>query len=109
MVFHPSKGVLSIEVKAGDIGYRGGNWIQTNRHTGDESELLQSLAGISISHQSVISLKNYAGKKAKAYEKAFVEEKKDEKPVQSEIIAIKGDGIILKNKKKGEVSEVHRL
>ncbi|HCW87532.1 MAG TPA: hypothetical protein DGT53_05785, partial [Dialister sp.] len=24
------------EVKAGDIGYRGGNWIQTNRHTGEE-------------------------------------------------------------------------
>lgn len=40
VVFHPSKGVLSIEVKAGDIGYRGGNWIQTNRHTGEESELL---------------------------------------------------------------------
>ena len=73
------------------------------------SELLQSLAGITISHQSVISLKNYAGKKAKAYEKAFVEEKKDKKLVQPEIIAIEGDGIILKNKKKGEVSEVHRL
>ncbi len=25
VVLHPSKGVLSIEVKAGDIGYRGGN------------------------------------------------------------------------------------
>lgn len=73
------------------------------------SELLQSLAGITISHQSVISLKNYAGKKAKAYEKAFVEEKKDKKPVQPEIIAIEGDGIILKNKKKGNASEVHRL
>lgn len=36
VMFHPSKGVLSIEVKAGDIGYRGGNWIQTNRHTGEE-------------------------------------------------------------------------
>ena len=54
------------------------------------SELLQSLAGITISHQSVISLKNYAGKKAKAYEKAFVEEKTDKKPVQPEIIAIEG-------------------
>ncbi len=73
------------------------------------SELLQSLAGITISHQSVISLKNYTGKKAKAYEKAFVEEKTDKKPVQPEIIAIEGDGIILKNKKKGDVSEVHRL
>lgn len=37
------------------------------------------------------------------------EEKKDKKPVQPEIIAIEGDGIILKNKKKGDVSEVHRL
>lgn len=109
VAFHPSKGVLSIEVKAGDIGYCGENWIQTNRHTGEESELLQSLAGITISHQSVISLKNYAGKKAKAYEKAFVEEKKDKKPVQPEIIAIEGDGIILKKEKKGDVSEVHRL
>ena len=29
--------------------------------------------------------------------------------MQPEIIAIEGDGIILKNKKKGEASEVHRL
>lgn len=36
VVLHPLKGILSIEVKAGDIGYRGGNWIQTNRHTGEE-------------------------------------------------------------------------
>ena len=34
------------------------------------SELLQNLAGITISHQSVIALKDYAGEKAKAYEKA---------------------------------------
>ena len=39
------------------------------------SELLQSLAGITISHQSVISLKNYAGEKAKAYEKALAQER----------------------------------
>ena len=73
------------------------------------SKLLQSLAGITISHQSVISLKNYAGEKAKTYEKALVEEEKDERPTQPEIIAIEGDGIVLKNKKKGAVSEVHRL
>ena len=73
------------------------------------SELLQSLAGITISHQSVISLKNYAGKKAKAYEKTLAEEEKVEKLTQPEIIAIEGDGIVLKNKEKGGVSEVHRL
>ena len=73
------------------------------------SELLQSLAGITISHQSVISLKNYAGEKTKTYEKALAKEEKVEKPTQPEIIAIEGDGIVLKNKKKGDVSEVHRL
>lgn len=73
------------------------------------SELLQSLAGITISHQSVISLKNYAGEKAKTYEKALAEEEKVEKPTQPGIIAIEGDGIVLKNKKKGGVSEVHRF
>lgn len=36
VVLHPSKGVLSIEVKAGDIAYRNGSWIQINRHTGEE-------------------------------------------------------------------------
>ena len=73
------------------------------------SELLQSLAGITISHQSVISLKNYAGEKVKTYEKALAKEEKVEKPTQPEIIAIEGDGIVLKNKEKGGVSEVHRL
>lgn len=65
------------------------------------SELLESLAGITISHQSVISRKNYAGKKAKVYEKALAEEEKVEKPTQPEIIAIEGDGIVLKNKENG--------
>ena len=65
------------------------------------SELLESLAGITISHQSVISLKNYAGEKAKTYEKALAEEEKVEKPTQPEIIAIEGDGIVLKNKENG--------
>ncbi len=73
------------------------------------SELIQSLAGITISHQSVISLKNYAGEKAKTYEKALIEEEKAESPTQPDIIAIEGDGIVLKNKEKGGVSEVHRL
>ena len=65
--------------------------------------------GITISHQSGISLKNYAGEKARTYEKALAEEEKVEKPTQPEFIAIEGDGIVLKNKKKGGVSEVHCL
>lgn len=50
VVFHPSKGVLSIEVKAGDSGYRGGNWIQTNRHTGEE-KVIDSLGQAAESEQ----------------------------------------------------------
>lgn len=39
----------------------------------------------------------------------MVEENKAESPAQPEIIAIEGDGVILKNKKKGSASEVHRI
>ena len=36
VILHPKKGILSIEVKAGGISYRNGNWIQTNRNTKEE-------------------------------------------------------------------------
>ena len=36
IVLHPTRGILSIEVKAGAISYRGGNWIQRNRNSGAE-------------------------------------------------------------------------
>lgn len=36
VILHPTKGILSIEVKAGGISYRHGNWIQTNRNTKEE-------------------------------------------------------------------------
>ena len=36
LVLHPRKGILSIEVKAGGISFRDGQWIQTNRLTGEE-------------------------------------------------------------------------
>lgn len=36
VILHPKKGILSIEVKAGGISYRNGNWIQTNRYTKEE-------------------------------------------------------------------------
>lgn len=31
IIFHPTKGILSIEVKSGGIGYEEGSWIQINR------------------------------------------------------------------------------
>ena len=49
-------------------------------------------------HRNLVNLKRH-----------LAEEEKVEKPTQPEIIAIEGDGIVLKNKKKGGVSEVHRL
>lgn len=36
VVLQPKKGILSIEVKAGDIDYRGGQWVQVNRRIGEE-------------------------------------------------------------------------
>ena len=36
VILHPKKGILSIEVKAGRISYRDGNWIQMNRNTKEE-------------------------------------------------------------------------
>ena len=40
------------------------------------SELLQSLAGITISHQSVISLKNYAGEEGEELTKKHWQKRK---------------------------------
>ena len=36
MILHPRKGILSVEVKAGGVAYRDGQWIQINRNTGEE-------------------------------------------------------------------------
>ena len=36
LIIHPAKGILSVEVKAGGVAFRNGNWIQVNRNTGSE-------------------------------------------------------------------------
>ena len=36
LIIHPAKGILSVEVKAGGVAFRDGNWIQINRNTGSE-------------------------------------------------------------------------
>ena len=36
LILHPRKGILSVEVKAGGVAYRDGQWIQINRNTGEE-------------------------------------------------------------------------
>ena len=36
LVIHPAKGILSVEVKAGGVAFRNGNWIQINRNSGTE-------------------------------------------------------------------------
>ncbi len=36
LIVHPAKGILSVEVKAGGVAFRDGNWIQINRNTGSE-------------------------------------------------------------------------
>lgn len=39
VIFHPSKGVMVIEVKSGEIEYKNGRWIQTNRSNGVKKEI----------------------------------------------------------------------
>jgi hypothetical protein len=36
LIIHPAKGILSVEVKAGGVAFRNGNWMQINRNTGTE-------------------------------------------------------------------------
>jgi len=62
VVFHPSKGVLSIEVKAGDIGDHGGNWIQTNRYTAVPANSCKTWQGLQspispLSHSRIMPVR----------------------------------------------------
>ena len=36
LIIHPAKGILSVEVKAGGVAFRNGNWVQINRNTSTE-------------------------------------------------------------------------
>ena len=40
VVAHPDKGIFVIEVKSGEIGYRKGEWIQTNTKTGKQKSIM---------------------------------------------------------------------
>lgn len=39
ILFHPVHGIMVIEVKSGEIEYKGGKWIQTNRNSGQKKEI----------------------------------------------------------------------
>lgn len=39
IIFHPTKGILSIEVKSGGIGYEEGSWIQINRRNNSKKRI----------------------------------------------------------------------
>lgn len=79
----------------------------TSRNT---EKILQDLTHISASHQTVVTLKNYAGQKAIAYEEAKAEEVAPVKEaVPGGVLAIEGDGIVLKGKEGGNKEELHRI
>lgn len=78
----------------------------TSRNT---EKILQDLTHISASHQTVVALKDYAGQKAKAYEKAKAEEVSVKEAVPGGVLAIEGDGIVLKGKEGGNKEELHRI
>lgn len=79
----------------------------TSRNT---EKILQDLTRINVSHQTVVTLKNYAGQKAIAYEKAKAKKIATVKEIVSDgVLAIEGDGIVLKGKKGGNKEELHRI
>ncbi|MBQ7551523.1 MAG: NERD domain-containing protein [Bacteroidales bacterium] len=55
VILHPTHGILAIEVKAGGIAYREGNWIQINRHTGEE-KIIAPLGQAAESQHHIVNL-----------------------------------------------------
>ena len=55
VILHPVLGILAIEVKAGGIAYREGNWIQINRHTGEE-KVIDPLGQAAESQHHIVNL-----------------------------------------------------
>lgn len=55
VILHPSLGILSVEVKAGGIAYREGNWLQINRLTGEE-KVINPLGQAAESQHHIINL-----------------------------------------------------
>ncbi|WP_037377053.1 NERD domain-containing protein [Selenomonas sp. AB3002] len=55
VILHPTLGILAIEVKAGGIAYTEGNWIQINRHTGEE-KIIDPLGQAAESQHHIINL-----------------------------------------------------
>ena len=55
VILHPDMGILAVEVKAGGIAYREGNWIQINRHTGAE-KVIDPLGQAAESQHHIVNL-----------------------------------------------------
>ena len=55
VILHPALGILAIEVKAGGIAYAEGNWIQINRHSGEE-KVIDPLGQAAESQHHIINL-----------------------------------------------------
>ena len=55
VILHPALGILAIEVKAGGIAYQNGNWLQTNRYTG-EDKVIDPLGQAAESQHHIINL-----------------------------------------------------
>ena len=55
VILHPDMGILAVEVKAGGIAYREGNWIQINRHTGAE-KVIDPLGQAGESQHHIVNL-----------------------------------------------------
>jgi len=55
VILHPALGIMVIEVKAGGISYQDGQWLQTNRYTG-EDKVIDPLGQAAESQHHIINL-----------------------------------------------------
>lgn len=80
--------------------------MSTARHT---SQAVSLLTQTSVSAQTVVAIKNWAGKKYNEYSQHKAEETTAKRPVSGSTVVVEGDGIVMKGKGTKNRLELHRL
>ena len=78
----------------------------TSRHT---SQAVSLLTQTSVSAQTVVKIKNWAGEKYNDYCRHKAEETGQVHPVPGGIVVVEGDGIVMKGKGEEKRLELHRI
>lgn len=83
--------------------------LSTTMVTRAVANAVQLLTSLTVSHQTVTSLIHYLGKAAVEYADEVAEGNiKDKEPSNATVLAVEGDGLVLKSKNKSK-KELHRI